>query len=49
MVLLETMENKSEFHFGINPDEAGRIVKVLLTEEDSLLLYLFQISSIKGK
>lgn len=49
MVLFETMENKSELHFGINPDEAGRIVKVLLTEEESLLLYLFQISSIKGK
>ncbi|RHB42258.1 XRE family transcriptional regulator [Enterocloster aldenensis] len=49
VVLTEPIEYKNEFHFGIHPDEAGKIVKVLLTEEESLLLYLFQISSLGGK
>lgn len=47
--LVELIGGKNELHFGIHPDEAGRIVKVLLTEDESLLIYLFQISSLGGK
>ena len=47
--LIELIDNNKELHFGIHPDEAGRIVKVFLTEEESLLVYLFQISSLGGK
>ena len=41
--LIELIDNNKELHFGIHPDEAGRIVKVFLTEEESLLVYHFQI------
>lgn len=47
--LTELKGNTTTLHFGIHPDEAGKIVKVLLTEDESLLLYLFQISSLGGK